>query len=216
MKIKVDLKIFFIIICYILTNKIKTFSIIFFFTLLHELGHLFSGIILGLRLKKIECTMAGFSIEFEDKKINNYILKNKRRITKNIIVDAGGPIINVIFVLIGFGIKNTDIIYANLIIFLVNILPIIPLDGGRILKNFLLYKYTFKTVNNVIIEISKYNLIILTLIGSIVVIYLKNIMVSIFIIYLWCLYIKEKHTSNMIKNMYKIIGEELLFKNTRE
>lgn len=216
MKIKVDLKIFLLLVCYILTNQIRTFSILFSFILLHEIGHLLTGVILGLKVKRIMCTVAGFSIEFEERNVNNYILKNKRRITKNIIIDLGGPIVNIIFVIFGFLIKSADIIYANLIIFLVNILPIVPLDGGRILKNILMYKYTFKTVNNVIIEISKYNLIILTLIGSIVIVYLKNISISIFIIYLWCLYIKEKHISNMIKNMYRIISEELISKNARE
>ena len=210
MKIKIDFKVFLLIFCYLITNKIRSFSILFVFILIHELAHLLTGILLGLKPKKISFTVAGFSIEFEERNIKNYLLKSKRRIKNNIIIDLGGPAINLIFALVFFFIKIPDFVYANLIIFLINILPIVPLDGGRILKNILMYKYTFKTVNNVMIEISKYNLIILTLLSSMIIIYLQNPAIAIFILYLWGLYIKEKHNSNMIKNMYKIISKELL------
>lgn len=210
MKIKIDLKLFLLIFCYIVTNKIRVFSILLFFILIHELTHLICGIILGLKIKKINFTIAGFSMEFEEKNVKNYVLKSKKRIKNKIIIDSSGPIANLFLAIIFVILNKVDFVYANLIIFLVNILPILPLDGGHILKNILLYKYTFRTVNNVIIEISKINLIILTLIGSIIVVYLKNPLVAIFIIYLWILFIKEKHYSNMINNMYKIISKELI------
>ena len=88
-------------------------------------------------------------------------------------------------------------------------LPIVPLDGGQIIKNILMYKYTFKTVNKVMIEISKYNLIILTLIFSIAIVYLNNPIIAVFVLYLWILYLKEKRKSNIISNMYRIISKEL-------
>ena len=75
---------------------------------------------------------------------------------------------------------------------------------------------TLKTVNKVMLEISKYNLIILTLIFSIAVIYLNNPIIAIFVLYLWVLYIKEKKKSNMISNMYKIIAKEFILEKDIE
>ena len=210
MKIKVDLKIFLLILCYILTNKIKAFSIIFIFMILHEIAHLIAGIILGLKVKKVNFTIAGFTIEFLEADADNYIIKSKKRLKNKILIDLGGPFVNLIFVILALILNLPEIMYANLIIFLINIFPILPLDGGRILRNILMYKYTFKTVNNVMIEISKINLIVLTVISSVIVVYLKNYAVAIFVIYLWILFIKEKHTSNMIKKMYKVISEKAL------
>lgn len=210
MKIKIDFKVFLLAFCYLITKNIRVFSILLFFILIHELIHLISGVILGLKPKKITFTIAGFSIEFEERNVKNYLIKSKRRLKNKIIIDMSAPIVNLFLGMIFAFVKIPDFTYANLIIFLINILPILPLDGGRILKNILLYKFTFRTVNNVMIEISRINLIILTLIGSIIVVYLKNPLIAIFIIYLWFLFIKEKHYSNMINNMYTIISKELL------
>ncbi len=210
MKIKIDFKVFLLAFCYLITKNIRVFSILLFFILIHELIHLISGVILGLKPKKITFTIAGFSIEFEERNVKNYLIKSKRRLKNKIIIDMSAPIVNLFLGIIFAFVKIPDFTYANLIIFLINILPILPLDGGRILKNILLYKFTFRTVNNVMIEISRINLIILTLIGSIIVVYLKNPLIAIFIIYLWFLFIKEKHYSNMINNMYTIISKELL------
>lgn len=209
MKIKIDLKVFLLVFAYILTNKIETFSILFIFMFIHEIGHLFVGMCVGLRPKKIHLTIAGFSIEFIEKEYDNFVIKSKVRLRNKILVGMGGPIINLFFILIGYLLKVPNIVYANIIIFLINMLPILPLDGGQIIKNILMYKYTLKTVNKVMIEISKYNLIILTLIFSIAIVYLNNPIIALFIFYLWILYIKEKRKSDIIANMYRIISKEL-------
>ena len=209
MKIKIDLKVFLLILAYILTNKIETFSTLFVFMFIHEIGHLFVGMCVGLRPKKIYLTIAGFSIEFIEKEYDNFVTKSKVRLRNKILICMGGPVINLIFILIGYLLKVQNIVYANIIIFLINMLPIVPLDGGQIIKNILMYKYTFKTVNKVMIEISKYNLIILTLIFSIAIVYLNNPIIAVFVLYLWILYLKEKRKSNIISNMYRIISKEL-------
>ena len=205
MKIKIDFKIFLLIFCYILTNNIEAFSIIFIFMIIHEISHVLFGIILGLSLRKINLSIAGLRIEFKEKEVT-LNKKSKKRLKNKIFIDLGGPISNLFFMVIGLILKKENIVYANLIIFLINILPILPLDGGRVLKNLLMLKYSFKKVNNIMIEISKYNLIILTIISSLAILYVKNISIAIFVIYLWILYIKERQKSDMVKNMYKVIG----------
>lgn len=78
MKIKIDLKIFLIILFYCFTKNIEIFALTFIFILIHELGHAISGIMLGLKVSKINITIIGFSIEFEnygkERKMNNLII----------------------------------------------------------------------------------------------------------------------------------------------
>lgn len=79
MKIKIDLKIFLIIIFYCFTKNIEIFALTFIFILIHELGHAIAGILLGLKISKINITILGLSIEFE-----NY---GKERKTNKLIID---------------------------------------------------------------------------------------------------------------------------------
>lgn len=197
MKAKVDLKIFFILLLYILTQKVEIFTITFIFIILHEIGHIVSGILLGLKINKLELNIAGISLEFK-----NY---GKERKINNIIIDLAGPIINLISAIIGILIKEEIIIYVNAMLFIINMLPIHPLDGGRILKNILLYKNSYKQTIKIIETISKYTLIILSIFASILILSFKNISIFILIIYLWGIYIKERHKNKIIKRVYQTI-----------
>ena len=83
-------------------------------------------------------------------------------------------------------------IYANFLIGIFNLIPIYPLDGGRILKEFL---YIFKGLKKSYIytyKISKITIIVLTAISSIAILYLRNFAVVIILIYLWALVFIER------------------------
>ena len=197
MKAKVDLKIFFILLLYTLTQKVEIFTITFIFIILHEIGHIVSGILLGLKINKLQLNIAGISLEFR-----NY---GKERKINNIIIDLAGPLINLISAIIGIFIKLEIIIYVNAMLFIINMLPIYPLDGGRILKNILLYKNTYKQTIKTMETISKYTLIILSIFASILILSFKNISIFILVIYLWGIYIKERHKNQLIKRVYQTI-----------
>ncbi len=197
MKAKVDLKIFFILLLYILTQKVEIFTITFIFIILHEIGHIVSGILLGLKINKLQLNIAGISLEFK-----NY---GKERKINNIIIDLAGPLINLISAIIGIFIKLEIIIYVNAMLFIINMLPIYPLDGGRILKNILLYKNSYKQTIKTMETISKYTLIILSIFASILILSFKNISIFILVIYLWGIYIKERHKNQLIKRVYQTI-----------
>ena len=197
MKAKVDLKIFFILLLYILTQKIEIFTITFIFIILHEIGHIVSGILLGLKINKLQLNIAGISLEFK-----NY---GKERKINNIIIDLAGPLINLISAIIGIFIKLEIIIYVNAMLFIINMLPIYPLDGGRILKTIFIYKTTYKEAMKKIESISKYTLIILSIFASILILSFKNISIFILVIYLWGIYIKERHKNQLIKRVYQTI-----------
>lgn len=197
MKIKVDLKIFLIIILYILTKNIKVFAISFIFILLHELGHAITGIILGLKIKKININVFGLSIEFE-----NY---GKERLNNKIIIDMAGPAINIITFIIAVIFKNEEIAYINILLAIINLLPIYPLDGGRIVKNLLLKSHNYKQVVGYTEKISKDTLIIITAISSIVILYIKNVGIFLVILYLWSIALKEWRKNQIIKRAFQTI-----------
>ncbi len=197
MKIKVDLKIFLIIILYILTKNIKVFAISFIFILLHELGHAITGIILGLKIKKININVFGLSIEFE-----NY---GKERLNNKIIIDMAGPAINIITFIIAVIFKNEEIAYINILLAIINLLPIYPLDGGRIVKNLLLKSHNYKQVVGYTEKISKDTLIIITAISSIVILYIKNVGIFLVILYLWSIALKEWRKNQIIKRAFQAI-----------
>ncbi len=197
MKIKVDLKIFLIIILYILTKNIEVFAMSFIFILLHELGHAITGITLGLKIKKININVFGLSIEFE-----NY---GKERINNKIIIDTAGPAINIISFIVAVIFKNKEIAYINILLAIINLLPIYPLDGGRIVKNLLLKKHNYKQVVGYTEKISKNTLIIITAVSSLVILYIKNFGIFLVIIYLWSIALKEWKKNQIIKRAFQAI-----------
>lgn len=197
MKIKVDLKIFLIVLVYIFTKNIRIFALSFIFIFIHELGHILAGITLGLKITKINITILGFSIEFE-----NY---GKERRINRIIIDSAGPAINLIIAIMSIILGISELFYINLVLLLVNLLPIFPLDGGRILKTVLLHKYSYKETMKRIEKISINTAIILTFVSSIAVLYFKNISFFLITIYFWYLILKENKKNQIVQKAFTAI-----------
>ena len=179
------------------------------FGLLHEIGHMISGIILGFKPDFIQIMPFGFSISFKSKceDYNSKIGKGTLIYLKKIIIAFSGPLVNYIFILFFCFMKQTYIneliILSNITIGLFNLIPIYPLDGGRILKNIFSiiygreksYKYT-NIVSNVTISV-------LTAISSIAILYFKNIAILLILVYLWVLVYKENRFYKLKKQVYR-------------
>ena len=133
MQIKINLQIFLFIIIFILTHQIEIYGWIMLFAFIHELGHMMAGLILRLKPKSLNVMPFGISITFE-----TYEYKKLIEI-KKILIATAGPLINLIICIIASVLHiNAEtkqlIIYSNILIVLFNLLPLYPLDGGRILK----------------------------------------------------------------------------------
>ena len=198
MKFKIDLKIFLFIIIFYFTKQIETYAIIIFFAIIHELGHLIAGLALGMKPESIKLIPFGLSISFKlnPRDYNKKIGTGNLFEIKKIIVAVAGPLINFFIILIASHINlnilsNLIIIYVNLLIMLFNLIPIYPLDGGRILKGILHMFVGKKESDKYTNYISFVSLLILTFLGSIEIYYLKNIAIFFIIIFLWILYITE-------------------------
>ena len=201
MKIRIDLKILFFLALFYFTKQIKIYLLVLGFAFLHELAHMLVGLLLGFKPKLIEIMPFGFSLNLTPKKedFETKIKKSNLVELKYIYVAVAGPLLNLIIATVFSYIRlkvNSEIIdlitYSNLIIFIFNLIPIYPLDGGRTL-------YSALKINkgDIIAEkhmniIKETTIILLTIISSILILYLKNIAILFVIIYLWILTWKIK------------------------
>ena len=129
---------------------------------------------------------------------------------KKMIVAIAGPITNLIIIIICGNIKINMflyliIIYANILLIIFNLLPIYPLDGGRFLKEILHIFFGKNKAEKYINIISFITLIIVTIISSISIYYIKNIAVFIAILFLWGIYIKEDIIYKKKLKIYNLI-----------
>lgn len=206
MVLKIDLKIFIFFVLFYLTKQIKLYATIMVLCIIHELGHVVMGLIMGLKIERIEIMPLGLSVSFK-LNIDDYNKKIKKGNIlqlKKIAIAAAGPFTNLIMLIIVLNtninlniVTNEVLVYANILIILFNLLPIYPLDGGRILKE-LIHIFEGSIKSKILIRrFSKAVIILITMIGSIGVMYFKNIAIFIIIIYLWIIVTKENKRNIM-------------------
>lgn len=212
MTINVNLKIFLFAILFYFTKQIEIYALLMLFAFIHEMGHLICGLLLGLKPKALKIMPLGICIEFNViyKDYNKKIKNGNVLSIKKMILALAGPITNIIIIALCIFYKNhigmaKEIIYANLLIAIFNLIPIYPLDGGRFLKELIHIikgkKESIKCIN----FISNACIILITMLSSIGIYYYKNIAIVLIIGYLWILTITENKKYNMKKRIYKII-----------
>ena len=124
-----------------INRNLESFIISYVIITVHELTHLVSAKILGLSVSHIIFYPFGLNM-----KLKNEILYS---ISDEIILYISGPLANAIMALIAviIGSKWTwseDFYYRNLVFFVINLMPMCPLDGGMILKKLLCHKFGFE------------------------------------------------------------------------
>ena len=194
MKIRIDLKILIFLVLFYFTNQLKIYLVIMLFCFIHELGHIFVGLIFNMKIEKLEIMPFGFSVSFEDSVTENF---------KKIFVAAAGPLVTLALILIFFNIEiklKQEIIYSNILILIYNLMPIYPLDGGRIIKGILQIKVEEERAQKMIWKLTKITMIIITFVCSIAVYYFKNIAIFLSCIFLWTiiLRVEEKRRKLLI------------------
>ncbi len=157
----------------------------------------------------------GFAISFkvDTEYYNKKILKANLLTLKKMLISFAGPLVNLIFIFIFFRlIPNQKLLYVNIIIFLFNMLPIYPLDGGRIFK-YILCIFRGKKIGSIVSHYTS-NLIafIFEAIILILSIILKNISLMFVMLYLLFIEARENKKYKIKRNLYKILENNIAIK----
>lgn len=147
-KIKIDYSTYIIILMALLAGYIKNISIILIIVLIHELGHVFFFRLYKIKIEKIVIYPFG-GVSYINKKIHE-------RIYKDILISMGGIIMQIILLFIVYLLYEWDVVVLstynlfiryNINIIIFNLIPIIPLDGSKlllaILSKFMAYKKSY-------------------------------------------------------------------------
>lgn len=208
MYIKLNFQIFILLAIFLLTSQVEIYAATMLFIGIHELAHILAGIALGYKIRRLKILPFGFNVTFE-----KYTSKNtfKSKIER-IIVAMAGPAINVmiacvwIFIDIGISyVSRETVIYSNLLLAIINLIPISPLDGGRILKELLAIKLDKVKTIKLISKITYVSIIFLTILSSIAILYYQNIGIFLAILFLWIISIKELKANKCKIRIYEII-----------
>lgn len=204
MRITIDLKIFLFALIFVITKQIEFYAILMIYAVIHELGHLLWGLILKLKPEAFSITPFGLQISFKaEPNLYNTKIKNGTKLClKRMSLALAGPLTNFIIALILIILNNIELyknsiffgevaIYANILIGIFNLIPIYPLDGGRILKEIISIRSGIKKSYYYINKISNITMICLMFISSILLLYIHNIAILIILVYLGYLVIKQ-------------------------
>lgn len=177
--------------------------IIFIISILfHELGHIVVGYILGFNLKSLKFIPFGAKIEFIEFK------KTKNIIFRSLLIYFSGPLVNFILCFLAFFYDiyfKEEWFYTNFLLAIFNLLPLTPLDGGKILKQFMKLFFNNKLSTIISYKITKAFLCIFTFLYGIFIIKFKNISLLIILIYLWYIDFFENRKIDTLKKVYLLI-----------
>ncbi|MCL6605941.1 MAG: M50 family metallopeptidase [Paenibacillus sp.] len=119
----------------VLTGQFLELLTLFTIVLIHELGHVCAALVTGVTVKSVQLLPFGGVAVMED--------HGKLTASREIGIALAGPLQNGLMILCAYilqsaGYENNAFlsyfISANMIIALFNLLPILPLDGGKILQ----------------------------------------------------------------------------------
>lgn len=163
-------------------QKLETFSLYYAFVLMHELAHVITALI--LKVDVIDITLLPIGVNAK------YIEKISE--IKELIISLAGPLASFLFTML---LKNKTFKSINLCIGVFNLIPIYPMDGGRILKCFFKIFLGEKIGKIISDNLSKFFLIALLVVSIAVASYMKNYYLFILTIYIFHIskeQIKEK------------------------
>ncbi len=163
-----------------LAGYFKYIFILLLLIIIHEIGHLFVANILGYKINEVIIFPFGGLTKY-DEYLNGSMLKE-------LLVLLGGPLFQILFYILililyknnfitDFNFNIISILHKTLLCF--NFLPIIPLDGSKLLNLFLQLFISYKKSNIILIIISFISIFILVIYEKrLIIIFLAFILIK--------------------------------------
>lgn len=146
---------------------------------LHEGGHYLSGRLFDGRLRRLELSAVGAGMELEYPGPLSYL--------QEIVVTLAGPVVNLLLGWLGMAAGRFLFASVNLGLAALNLLPILPLDGGRVLWNAVTYAAGETWGERTVTVVSAVLVGGLVGVGVVAALHFANI--SLLIVSLWLLWV---------------------------
>ena len=167
-------------------GKLNLFLIFYISILIHEIAHILCALLLKVNVTELLLMPFGVCASYSE------IISSK----KEILISIAGPVMSFI---ISFFSENILIKNINLLIMILNLIPIYPLDGGRIIKNFFIIKYGYNNGIKITKLVSDFFIVLIFIASIIFIIYLKNFYLLFLTLYIYTLSKKEMKKERILR-----------------
>ncbi len=193
------------------TKSQMTFFIAYSVVLVHELCHLLTALILGVKVYSIVAMPFGMTV-----RLDSCVLRTPK---KEAAIAAAGPLSNGLMLVLGIGCFGREepslnayiFLFVNASMLLLNLIPVPPLDGGRLLRAAVLYRVGLMPAAKIMRRISYVCISLICLAGLFLLFYFHGnpslIMIGAFLGYNFA---NEKKGSDLL------IMQELLCEKEKE
>lgn len=164
------------------SGAVHTLMLAYSLAAVHEIFHLFAALLFSVRVKSIIIMPFGITMRLADSVIKSPAKETAIALAgplANLIMLMASVVLEKIYMLNGVGLFMFK--YLNAAMLLINLLPCMPLDGGRIFKAFLVPRVGY--LNAVAIEMKTGKIIVAILaLGGIILLILTKFNISLVMI----------------------------------
>lgn len=151
---RIKLNLFFILFLFssYFAGWLQQSLLLFASVLLHEAGHVLAARSLGIRVYEVELLPYGGVARMEE--------LSKLGGKAEAVVSAAGPVVSLLLALVFKSFSGSTDIFAaayryNLIISVFNLIPVLPLDGGKIARNILVFFIGYRQATRILSSAGK-------------------------------------------------------------
>ncbi len=208
-RIQINLLILPVILAAIIGNFIAEYSITLGFIICHELGHIALAAICGAKLSSFRLLPVGVNASIEDLQCSK---------PQKIVIYLAGPLVNIVFAISLYWVHTWEIpicgsiigkimpaVIINLWLAIFNLIPVPPLDGGKIAMELLAGRLGFFRANRFMNTFSFFFSFMIICTGTVVLIRSRYngsfILIGVYILFL----LKKNKKEAAILNIKNII-----------